>query len=345
MAEPQTQDGAIQEEQTSADPLAPIVFEGDTETRFLGLLRVLTSNKKALIGVTILAFFAFVAIFGPLLAPYDPTQVGVGLPGEAPSSQHWLGTTQMGEDIYSQLLAGTRGSLEMAVAAALLATFLAITIGLSAGYFGGMVDNVLSVLINVFLIFPTLPLLIVVSSYANAYNLRGPLTMAIVIATVGWPWGARALRSQMLSMRAKDFVLASRVAGESGGRIMFAEILPNMLSIVVANFIFSTLAAVAAEVGLDFIGLGDTSQATWGTMLYWAQSNAALLQHRWNWFIPPGICIGLFSIGLVLTNYAIDEMTNPRLRAERAHSGSGVVPYATTNTLPDEVNQGATGAA
>lgn len=345
MAEPRTREEAIEEEQTSADPLAPIVLEGDTESRILGLLHVLAGNKKALAGVIILAVFALVAVFGPMLAPFSPTQVGVGLSGEAPSSHHWLGTTQMGEDIFSQLLAGTRGSLEMAVAAALLTTMLAITIGLTAGYLGGVVDNVLSVFTNIFLIFPALPLLIVVSSYANAFNLRGPFTMAFVIAAVGWPWGARALRSQMLSMRSKDFVLASRVVGESNSRLIFAEILPNMLSIVVANFIFATLAAIGAEVGLDFIGLGDTSQATWGTMLYWAQSNAALLQHRWNWFIPPGVCIGLFSIGLVLTNYAIDEMTNPRLRSERAHTGSGAIPPVTTNTLPVEENQSATGAA
>jgi peptide/nickel transport system permease protein len=265
-----------------------------------------------------------------MLAPYSPTAVGIAMPG-GPSSSHWLGTTQLGQDIFSQLLAGTRGSLEMALAAALLTTLLAIAVGLTAGYVGGIIDDVLSLLSNVFLIFPALPLLIVVASYANAYNLRGPFTMAVVIALVGWPWGARALRSQMLTMRNKDFVLAARVIGEPRSRIIFSEILPNMLSIVVANFIFSTLGAIGAEVGLDFIGLGDVTQATWGTMLYWAQQNSALMTGRWYWFVPPGLCIGLFSVGLVLMNYAMDELTNPRLRVERARSGAGTVPMATTS--------------
>lgn len=321
-------------DQTPTDePLAPIAQEESGRRRLAAIGSILWGNKKALAGAIILAVFALVGVFGPMLAPYDASALDTGLPG-GPTSSHWLGTTQLGQDIFSQLLAGTRGSLEMALAAALLTTLLAIAVGLTAGYVGGLVDDVLSLLANVFLIFPALPLLIVVASYANAYNLRGPFTMAVVIALVGWPWGARALRSQMLTMRNKDFVLAARVVGESRFRIIFSEILPNMLSIVVANFIFATLGAIGAEVGLDFIGLGDVTQATWGTMLYWAQQNAALITGRWYWFVPPGVCIGLFSVGLVLMNYAIDELTNPRLRVERARTGSGAVPMATTTTLP-----------
>lgn len=126
------------------------------------------------------------------------------------------------------------------------------------------------------------------------------------------------MRSQMLSMRAKDFVLASRAAGETWPRIIFSEIMPNMLSIVVANFIFATLAAFVAEIGLEFIGMGDTAQVSWGSMLYWAQVNASLINGTWYWFVPPGICIGLFALSLVLLNYAADEIANPRLRTERA---------------------------
>jgi peptide/nickel transport system permease protein len=180
-----------------------------------------------------------------------------------------------------------------------------------------LLDDVLSLITNVFLIIPSLPLLIVFSAYATSFNLHGWWIMAVAITVTSWPWGARALRSQLLSMRNKEFVLAARVTGESRLRIIWAEILPNVLSIVAANFIFSCLAAVVAEAGLEFIGLGDTSRATWGTILYWAQGDAALLQKEWWWFMPPGLCIGIFSTGLVLMNYAIDEISNPRLRTYR----------------------------
>jgi peptide/nickel transport system permease protein len=239
------------------------------------------------------------------------------LPSQAPSWQHWLGTTRLSQDIFSQLLTGTRASLLLAVSVGLLATVIALAVGMTAGYIGGWIDDVLSLITNVFLIIPSLPLLIVFSAYASAFNLRGWWIMALAITITSWPWGARAMRSQVLAMRNKDFVLAARVTGESWIHIIRAEILPNMLSIVAANFIFSCLAAVVAEAGLEFIGLGDTSRATWGTILYWAQGDAALLQNEWWWFIPPGLAIGAFSTGLVLMNFAIDEITNPRLRVQR----------------------------
>jgi peptide/nickel transport system permease protein len=309
---------------------------GSTILNFWAVLR---RNPKALVGFFILLFFALVAIVGPFFAPYDPNQIAVGLPSEGPSAHHLLGTTRMGQDIFSQLLSGTRASLMLAVTAGLLTTLLAMIIGMSAGYLGGWIDDILSLLANVFLIIPALPLLIVISTYASAFHLRGPWVMAVALTLTGWPWGARALRSQMLAMRNKDFVLAARVTGEGWIRIIRSEILPNMLSIVAANFIFSCLAAVVAEAGLEFIGLGDISRATWGTILYWAQSDAALLQGQWWWFVPPGLCIGIFSTGLVLMNYAIDEITNPRLRVRAEHAGAGPVPQATTNIQPDDVER------
>ena len=274
----------------------------------LAFWQLLRRNPKALVGFFILVFFSLVALIGPYFAPYDPNKIFAGLPSEPPSPHHWLGTTRLGQDIFSQLLAGTRASLLLAVTAGLLTTLLAMLVGMTAGYIGGWIDDALSLLANVFLIIPSLPLLIVISAYAVAYHLTGPWVMAVAITATGWPWGARALRSQMLS-------------------------------IVVANFIFSCLAAVVAEAGLEFIGLGDISRPTWGTILYWAQSDAALLQHQWWWFVPPGICIGIFSTGLVLMNYAIDEITNPRLRVQREHTGVGPVPQATTNIQPDDVRE------
>jgi len=279
-----------------------------------------------MIGVTILALFVLIAIIGPWVAPYNPSQLMVGPPTGAPSAQHWLGTTQLGQDIFSQLLVGTRASLEMAIGAGLLTNIIAVVVGLTAGYVRGWFDDILTTITNVFLIIPALPLLILISTYAAAFGIRGTTVIAVVVSLVGWPWGARAFRSQMLTLRNRDFVMAARVSGESQFRIIFSEIMPNMLGIITANVIFATMAALVAEVGLEFIGLGDATQVSWGSMLYWAQTNAALLNGAWYWFVPPGLAIGLFAVGLVLTNYAIDEITNPRLRTLRATPAPAPVP-------------------
>jgi peptide/nickel transport system permease protein len=139
----------------------------------------------------------------------------------------------------------------------------------------------------------------------------------IVLTLTGWAWAARIKRSQTLSLRSKDFVQAAKVSGESWPRIILFEIMPNMSALVAASFIFATIFAVLGEAGLEFIGLGDINAVTWGTILYWAQNNQALLLHAWYWFIPPGLCIGVFAVGLTLVQYAIDEIANPRLKAQR----------------------------
>jgi peptide/nickel transport system permease protein len=282
-------------------------------------LSIVLRHPRAVVGLVIVGIFLLMAAFGPLLAPYPPEQIGSGPSEAGPSLQHWLGTTQLGQDIFSQLLAGARPSLLMAITAGLIINVIALLVGLTGGYLRGWPDDILSTLTNVFLILPALPLLIVIGTYAAAFHIRGVATITLVVALVGWPWGARAFRGQMLSLRAKDFVMAARVSGESTPRIIFAELLPNMISLVAANFIFATSAALIAEVGLEYIGLGDSSQATWGTMLFWAQNGAALLTGAWYWFVPPGLCIGLFSVGLVMLNYAVDEVANPRLRTQQAH--------------------------
>ncbi|HEV3309861.1 MAG TPA: ABC transporter permease [Chloroflexota bacterium] len=284
--------------------------------RAKAFLYMLGSNRKAAIGVALLFIFGLVAVIGPWIAPYDPAAVGPAF-NLTPSWTHWLGTTQLGEDVLSQLLAGARPTITYAVLAGLIATAISCLFGLTAGYARGVVDDFLSLIINVVLILPTLPVLIVVAAYANQLNVRGSLIQTIVIAATAWPWGARVLRSQMLSLRQKDFVLASRVAGESAFRTVWDEILPNMTSLVVANFIGATLYALLFGVALQYLGLTDESQVSWGTMLYWAENGDGLILGMWTWFIPVGLCIALFGTGLVFTNYAIDELTNPRLRTQK----------------------------
>jgi peptide/nickel transport system permease protein len=232
-----------------------------------------------------------------------------------PSTEHFFGTTGTGQDVFAQTVWGGRATLSIGIVVGLLTTLLGIVVGLTAGYFGGTVDEILSLGTNVFLIVPSLPLLVVLAAFLGSGH---PAYFILVLTVTGWAWPARVMRAQALSLRTKDFVAAAKVGGESGSRILFAEILPNMLSIVVASFLGSTIFAIGAMAALEFLGLGNPSAVTWGTNLYWAANNAGLLTGAWWTFVPAGACIALVAFAFALVNYAIDEITNPRLRAARA---------------------------
>ena len=274
--------------------------------------RLVTQNRKVSFGLLILTFFVLIAIFGPVFFPGDPNAFSADIL-QPPSPAHWLGTTQTGQDVLTQLVYGTRFSLTMGFLIGTLTMIISIIIGLASGYFGGLADEVLSLFTNVFLVLPTLPLAILLAAFA-AY--RGPLTIVIVLVVTGWSWGARVLRAQTLSMRNRDYVEAAKANGESTLRIIFFEILPNETSIVAAEFLGTVIYAILAETGLEFLGLGDITSTSWGTMLYWAGNNDALLLGAWWWFLPPGLCIAVLGAGLAFINFGIDEVANPRLRTE-----------------------------
>lgn len=268
-------------------------------------------DRKALIGASMLALFAIVAVTGPWFAG-DPTAL-VGIPLQGPSPAHWLGTNGQGQDVLTQLIVGTRVSLAIGFAVGLIVVLFGALVGVTAGYFGGRVDGLLSVFSNIFLVLPGMPLAIVIAAYLPS----GPFTVALVLVVTGWAWNARVLRAQALALRRRDFVAAAIVAGESDIRILMAEILPNMMSVLVAQVIGSTVYAIGAQVGLEFLGLGDVSRVTWGTMLYWAQNDSALLTGSWWTFVPAGLCVALVGFALTLLNSGFDEITNPRLQLER----------------------------
>ena len=269
-------------------------------------------DRKALIGAALLAVFALVGIFGPWFAG-DPTAL-VGIPLQPPSAAHWLGTNGQGQDVLVQLVAGTRVSLAIGFAVGLAVVLLGALVGVTAGYFGGRTDGLLSVFSNVFLVLPGMPLAIVLAAYLPS----GPSTIALVLIVTGWAWNARVLRAQTLALRRRDFVAAAIVAGESDLRVLMVEILPNMMSVLVAQVIGSTVYAIGAQVGLEFLGLGDVSRVTWGTILYWAQNDSALLTGSWWTFAPAGLCVALVGFALTMLNSGFDEITNPRLQMERA---------------------------
>ena len=271
----------------------------------------LLRSLRMRIGLAIFACFALMAIFGPLFVRADPQAMSSAVL-EAPSAAHWLGTTQTGQDVLAQLLNGARTSLAVGFLAGSIATALSIIFGVTSGYLGGAADESISMVSNIFLVIPALPLLIVLASYLTV---KGPLTIGLVISVTGWAWGARVLRAQTLSLRKRDFVEAARASGESAIRIIFVEILPNELAIVASSFIGTVIYAIITEASLAFLGLSDVTMTSWGTMLYWAENNNALLVGAWWWFVPPGLCIALVGAGLALINFGIDEIVNPRLRS------------------------------
>ncbi len=308
--EVQKNDSEIEVQPTLAGQITPRVGLTRTAGQWRVWVGRILGNRKAAAGVIILLIFALAAILAPVIAPGNPTKF-VDIPNLPPSSKHLLGTTGQGQDMLQQLLWGARVSLSVAFIVGVLTTLLSAAVGMTSAYFGGMVDELLQLITNIFLIIPGLPLLVILVSFLPP----GAVTIVIVLSITGWSWGARVLRSQALSLREKDFVAAAIVSGESSWRIIFREILPNMWSIVVANFIGSAIYTIGAEAALEFLGLGNVSAVTWGTILYWAENNSGLLQGAWWTFVPAGLSIALVAFALALINYSMDEITNPRLLA------------------------------
>jgi peptide/nickel transport system permease protein len=289
---------------TAVSTLAPVPAAG-TRGRLRGALR----SRRLRLGLGVLLFFALFGLIGPLFAG-DPQATSTDL-GQGPSAAHWLGTTQIGQDVLDQLVVSTRGSLLIGVVAGLVATAVSIVIGIGGGFLGGWADELLSLLSNVFLVIPGLPLVIVVASYAKG---GGQPATILIIALTSWAASARVLRAQTLSLRSRDYVLAARLYGESRTRIVLVEILPNELAIIVSQFIFAVIFAILTQAGLAFLGLENPLDLTWGNMLYFAQNAEALSGGSWWWFVPPGLCIALVGAALALDNFGLDEVLNPRLR-------------------------------
>jgi len=285
------------------------------------LLTVLWGNPNARVGLILVGLVVLATGVGPALtvSPHDY----VGLPLDGPGAAHLLGTNGQGQDVLAQTLAGGRQTLTVAFVTGVLVVAIGALVGGLGGYLGGRVDDAITVLINVFLLLPGLPLMVVLAAWLPP----GPATMTAVLVVTGWAWHARVLRSQVASLAGRDWVAAARVTGESDTRILVVEILPNMASLIGGGFIGATVYAIGAQVGLEFLGLGDPAQVTWGTNLYWAANDAALLTGSWWTFVPTGAAIALVGLGLTLVSFGVDEITNPRLAtASGAPRPTPVVP-------------------
>jgi peptide/nickel transport system permease protein len=286
-----------------------VVTESTLEPARRGWMSGLLRSRKVVAGLAIVAFFTLLGLIGPLFVG-DPS-VGNGPILASPSLAYPLGTTQIGQDVLAQLVVGTRVSLVVGLVSAILATLLAVAIGLSSAVLGGLWDEVLSLITNVFLVIPVLPLVIVLAGYLHG---AGTLPVALVISITAWPWTARVLRAQTLSLRQRDYVYAARASGESTLRIVAFEILPNEIPLIAAQFLTTVLYAILIQAGLAFLGVGSVTTWSWGTMLYWAENAEALSLGAWWWFVPPGLALALLGTGLALLNFGIDEYANPRLR-------------------------------
>ncbi len=276
--------------------------------------KAIRSNRKATWGAGLLLFFVLIALITAIFSHGDPNQTGQFKPGLGLSWHHLLGTNGNGEDLFSQVVWGTRPVLEIAFAVGIASTVIAMLIGVAAAYLGGIWDNVLSLFTDILLVIPLFPLLIVIARYLNG---AGTGVMIAVLTLTGWSFTARQLRAQALSLRKRDFLEAARVRGERPIYIILVEIIPTMTSLLVASFLTNALYAVLFSSSLQFIGLGDPNQVSWGTMLQAAENNEAFQTGQSLWIIAPGLCIVALGAAFALLNYAFDEVGNPALRPLR----------------------------
>ena len=265
------------------------------------------------IGLVIVVALVLTAIFAPFLAPYDPTE-RVGRPFAVPSAEHPLGTNDIGQDLLSELIYGTRVSLTVGLVAATVALLIGTTVGILAGFYPRLLGSVLMRAVDVVLILPFLPLLIILAAYLG----RSLLNTVLVIGILIWAGSARVIRSQVLSLTQRDYVVAARAMGASDRHIIVKHVLPMTLLLAIGEFVQATAGAILLEASLSFLGLGDPLQKSWGAILYWAQVRGAFLTPAWQWWVlPPGLMIMAAALGFALIGFALEQRVNPRLRQAR----------------------------
>jgi peptide/nickel transport system permease protein len=290
----------------------PVVLAGGEPTGERSIRAALLGTWRGRFGIGVLALFAFVAVFGSALAPYDPNASSVDVL-EAPSWSHILGTTENGSDVFSQILVGARVSIVVGFAAALISAVLGSIVGLAGGYFGGWTDRILDALENWFLVIPTLPLMIVLA------RLLDP-SLVVLIAVIGltsWAGTGRVVRAQVFTLRERAFVERARALGASDAYIIRKHILPNTLPLIFANTVLIVAVAILSEAALSFLGLGDPTRISWGTMLENGFESGAPSQGAWWYVVPPGLCITFLVLAVAMLGYMLEEFVNPRLREDR----------------------------
>ena len=270
---------------------------------------ILLGSWRARISLGVIGLFVFLAIFGTLLAPYDPDASSLDLL-ESPTWSHPLGTTENGADVLSQVMAGARVSILVGFAAAIISAVIGSVVGLASGYFGGWTDRILDSLENWFLVIPTLPLMIVLARIWNP----SLLVLIAVIGLTSWAGTGRIVRAQVLTLRERAFVERARALGARDRYIIKTHILPNTLPLIFANTVLIVAVAILSEAALSFLGLGDPTRISWGTMIENAFDSGAPSEGAWWYLIPPGLCITLLVLAIATLGYLFEEYVNPRLQ-------------------------------
>jgi peptide/nickel transport system permease protein len=271
-------------------------------------------SKPGLLGIALLLFFVLTAVFAPFISPYDP-YVRVDRPFRPPSNKYLLGTNDIGQDIFSELIYGTRVSLTIGFLAAMFTVVIGTLVGVVSGFLGGSVDEVLMRFTDVIMILPNIPLLILLMAI---FGRQSYLIMILAISITGWTGTARMVRSSTISIKERTYVEASKAIGAGEGHIILKHILPNVSPLIIATMIYQVAGAMMSEAGLSFLGLGDPGHKSWGMVLHYAQTSGGWYANQgypaWWWIIPPGLLIALTVASLVLMGQTMEEIINPRLR-------------------------------
>jgi len=278
-----------------------------------GYVRVLARNRKFVVGVAIFLALLLIALAGSLFVEPAQRRSGAFPVRLPPGPGRPLGTDSLGRSIAVQMSEALPKSLVVGLIAATLGTLVGALVGFVSAYFGGVVDTVLRLFIDVFLSVPSLLFLILIAALVRGVRVQ---TMAIIIGAFAWSWPARQVRAQVLSLKERPFVQVARLSGMSGLEIIFRELMPHMLQWLGANFVNAFLAAVLAESGLSILGLGPQKDMTLGMMIYWALSYGAILQNLWWWWLTPVLTLTFLFLALYLMHMGFDEVSNPRLRSQ-----------------------------
>jgi len=276
-------------------------------------LKLLMTSRMGRVGIVVFAIFAFIAIFAPYLRTVDPIRFGV--PGNQlmpPSAEFWFGTDRLGRDIWSQTLYGTRVAMIVGFTAAAATVGIGTVVGLIAGYFGGRLEEILMRIVDFFMMLPYLPLMIVLAAILgpNIWNI------VLVISITYWPYTARVIRSQVLSLKERAFVEASRSVGASDRLLIFGEIMPNVVPLMFAEAVLMVTWAIYAEAVLSFLGLGDPTTVSWGWIVNRAFESGVIRDYLW-WVIPPIICICATILAFTFLGTAVSDIMKPGYRESR----------------------------
>lgn len=279
---------------------------------FLAMLRSIWADRLGRIGLILLILTTVVALLGPLVFPFNPADVGADSSTilQPPSSEHWLGTDELGRDVFREFLAGARISLFVGTMATLISTIIGAGIGIAAGYFMGPLDTALMSATDFFLVIPALPLMIAMGAIFG----QNLLIIILVIGLLSWPRTARIIRSQTLSLRQRQYVSRAKSLGASDARIIRRNVAPHVMQLIVANTILVVAGCILAEATLSFIGLGDPDRISWGSMLHFAFVSGAVGLGAWWYFLPPGLGILVVVLGFTLVGHSFERVANPRLK-------------------------------